>query len=288
MKEPRRARRAAAPQSTTCHGGRQVSAMAWPVSAAAPPPSTRVSRTMCSDAFAGIKCVHAVLSACRLRDRRRGSPALQQLARRCPAARSAVDHDIAAMGEPERVIGVLLDQEDGELVALVERADGGEDLLHHQRRQPERRLVEQQQPRPAHQRAADRQHLLLAARERAAALLPALAQARKQREHPLEIGGRNRRRRSPWRRSADSPSPSCAEKCAALRATARCASLAISCVGSAVMSRPANGCCPRGRGDCRTPSSSASICRRRWRRSAQRSRPRATSTSTPLRATTLP
>ena len=39
-----------------------------------------------------------------------------------------------------------------------------EDPLDHQRRQAERRLVEQQQPRPAHQRPADRQHLLLAAR----------------------------------------------------------------------------------------------------------------------------
>ena len=36
-----------------------------------------------------------------------------------------------------------------------------------ERREAERRLVEQQQPRPRHQRARDRDHLLLAARERA-------------------------------------------------------------------------------------------------------------------------
>ena len=42
--------------------------------------------------------------------------------------------------------------------------------LHDQRRQAERRLVEQQQPRPRHQRAADRHHLLLAARQRAGGL----------------------------------------------------------------------------------------------------------------------
>ena len=56
------------------------------------------------------------------------------------------------------------------------------------RRQAKRRLVEQDQPRPAHQRAADRQHLLLAAGERAAALISAVAQPRKQREHALEVG----------------------------------------------------------------------------------------------------
>ena len=42
---------------------------------------------------------------------------------------------------------------------------------------PERRLVEQQEARPGQQRAADRQHLLLAARQRAAALVHALLRA---------------------------------------------------------------------------------------------------------------
>ena len=45
------------------------------------------------------------------------------------------------------------------------------------RREAERRLVEQQQLRPRHQRARDRQHLLLAARQRAGALLHALLAA---------------------------------------------------------------------------------------------------------------
>ena len=48
---------------------------------------------------------------------------------------------------------------------------------HDQRRKAERRLVEQHQPRPQHQGAADRQHLLLAARERAGLLHPALPSA---------------------------------------------------------------------------------------------------------------
>ena len=59
--------------------------------------------------------------------------------------------------------------------------------LHEQRREAERRLVEQQQPRPRHERARDREHLLLAARERAGALLAALAQAREQLEHALAV-----------------------------------------------------------------------------------------------------
>ena len=41
-------------------------------------------------------------------------------------------------------------------------------------------------PRIAHQRAADREHLLLAARERARVLLGALLQPRKELEHALE------------------------------------------------------------------------------------------------------
>ena len=61
---------------------------------------------------------------------------------------------------------------------VVERADGAENLLHQQRRKAERGLVEHQQPRPAHQRAADREHLLLAARQRAAALADTFLQPR--------------------------------------------------------------------------------------------------------------
>src|SRR5260221_8535188 len=115
--------------------------------------------------------------------------ALQQFT---PAARkrdAAGDHHIAAMGELEGVKCVLLDQEDGELLLRVESSDGVEYLPGDERSKPERRLVEQQEARPAHQRACDRQHLLLAARERAAALVEPFAQPRKQREDAGEIGG---------------------------------------------------------------------------------------------------
>ena len=63
------------------------------------------------------------------------------------------------------------------------------DLVDHQRRQTEGRLVEQHQLRPHHQRAADRQHLLLAARHGAGLLVRALAQPREIAVDALDIGG---------------------------------------------------------------------------------------------------
>jgi len=74
-----------------------------------------------------------------------------------------------------------------EAVLGVELLIGVENLPHDQRRQAKRRLVEHQEPWPAHQRACDRQHLLLAARQRAAALREALIEPGKQRQHPFEI-----------------------------------------------------------------------------------------------------
>ena len=71
--------------------------------------------------------------------------------------------------------------------ACVDLANGVENLPDDQRGEPERRFVEQQQPRPAHQRAPDRQHLLLAARQRAAALPAPFFEDRKQREHAAAI-----------------------------------------------------------------------------------------------------
>src|SRR5215471_15271825 len=100
---------------------------------------------------------------------------------------AAVDHDIAAMRELQGVKGVLLHQEYGELFLAIERLDRIEDLSRDQRRQAERRLIEQQKARVPHQRACDRQHLLLAARERAAALVDAFLEARKQRKNAFDV-----------------------------------------------------------------------------------------------------
>ena len=55
------------------------------------------------------------------------------------------------------------------------------------RREAHRRLVEQQQLRDGHQRAADRQHLLLAAGQRAPGLLLALLEDGEEREDPVNV-----------------------------------------------------------------------------------------------------
>ena len=69
----------------------------------------------------------------------------------------------------------------------VDRLDDVEDLLDEHRRQPHRRLVHAQQPRPRHQRPADRDHLLLAARQGSGELPQPLLDAREQRKDALQI-----------------------------------------------------------------------------------------------------
>jgi hypothetical protein len=65
--------------------------------------------------------------------------------------------------------------------------DDLEVLLHQRGGQAHRRLVHQQQPRPRHQRATHRDHLLLAAGQRAGQLAAPFEQAREQRVHPVEV-----------------------------------------------------------------------------------------------------
>ena len=93
----------------------------------------------------------------------------------------------------------------------VELGDDAEDLLDHERREAERGLVHQQEARPRHQRARDREHLLLAAGQRAGELLAALlagaGSARtcarcRRRSRPCRCADRRRRRDSRARSSA--------------------------------------------------------------------------------------
>ena len=76
---------------------------------------------------------------------------------------AAVEHD-DIVGDGEDELGVLLDQEDRQAL-LLEPADRRHHLGDDLRRQALRRLVHQQDARVRHERAADREHLLLAARE---------------------------------------------------------------------------------------------------------------------------
>src|SRR4029453_7230407 len=95
-------------------------------------------------------------------------------------------HVRPARGAP-RELRVLLDDEDGEALLLVQVAEDAEDLSYDDRREPERRLVEEQETRPRHERAGDREHLLLSAGERSGLLRAALVEPREVAAHPLVV-----------------------------------------------------------------------------------------------------
>jgi hypothetical protein len=80
---------------------------------------------------------------------------------------------------------VLLHEQDGQALVL-EAPHDVPDLPHDDGRQALRWLVEEEQAPGGQEGAADRQHLLLAARQCTAGLLGALTQARKDLQHALE------------------------------------------------------------------------------------------------------
>src|SRR5262249_26896635 len=94
--------------------------------------------------------------------------------------------NVAAVGDGQRHVRVLLDDENRD-TCLVHLLDDREAALDEDRREPHRRLVHQQESGPRHQRTAHRDHLLLAARERACELRTPLVEQRKQRVHALEV-----------------------------------------------------------------------------------------------------
>src|SRR5262245_18274782 len=89
----------------------------------------------------------------------------------------------------EHLLDVLLDDEDrGPFRANA--ADKIEHLLHDERSEIRGRLIHQQQPGPRHQRATDRAHLLLTARERASGLVSSLPQLWKKLVDPRKLLGK--------------------------------------------------------------------------------------------------
>src|SRR5437879_2365910 len=84
--------------------------------------------------------------------------------------RGAAPHDLAlledvvSVGDPRQRGHVLVDQQD-RLPARLEVGQAPPDLRPDEWREPLRRLVEDEQARVRHERAPDREHLLLAARE---------------------------------------------------------------------------------------------------------------------------
>src|SRR6267378_1127742 len=118
---------------------------------------------------------------------------------------AAVEHDaaglqhVAAVAQLEGLDHALLDEEDGQPALPPDAVDRLEDLLDDARPEPLRRLVEQEQVGLGHEAATEREHLLLAAGERAGELGAARSQERKELEHGLQRLGPVRARGAPVR-----------------------------------------------------------------------------------------
>src|SRR3989442_11833331 len=80
--------------------------------------------------------------------------------------------EVGVIGEVERRRDVLLDEQDAHALLAVDGAHDAEDLASDERREAERGLVEEEQARPQHERAPDREHLLLAPGEAPGGLTP--------------------------------------------------------------------------------------------------------------------
>src|SRR3989344_5358480 len=87
---------------------------------------------------------------------------------------AAVLQHVAVVRCIERHVGVLLHQQDGGAALTVDAHHDLEDLLGQLRRQTQAGFIKQDQVGVGHERAADRQHLLLAAREQTGVLRSAL------------------------------------------------------------------------------------------------------------------
>src|SRR5919109_3560193 len=94
-------------------------------------------------------------------------------------------HQVRAVAARERLVDVLLDEQDRHPLLVAEADDQLEDEPDELRREAERRLVEEQELRPGHERPRDRELLLLAAGERGRRQPQALAQDGEELEQPL-------------------------------------------------------------------------------------------------------
>src|SRR5574337_130397 len=101
-----------------------------------------------------------------------------EAARRTFVGDAPVVEHIDAVGDFDRLAHILLDEQDRDAFA-ARRRDDPEHFGDDERREALRRLVEHKEPWIEQERARDRQHLLLAARELAALVGLALGEARK-------------------------------------------------------------------------------------------------------------
>src|SRR5437867_4952862 len=119
---------------------------------------------------------------------------LQELRRGPAEDRAAGFEHVAAIGQPERQLHVLFDEDDADALLFPDAADEVADLLHDLGRQPEERLVDHEQAWLRHEPAGDRDHLLLAPRERVGELRASGSDDGKQRLDPRERLGTMRTR----------------------------------------------------------------------------------------------
>src|SRR5881296_1607138 len=118
--------------------------------------------------------------------------ALDVLAR-FEVARGAASHqasdleEVGVVRDLQGLARVLLDHQDRQ-AARVDLLDLVEEAVENFGCQAERGLVHEEEPGPRHQGAGDREHLLLAAGERAGELCLSLAQQREQREDLVQPG----------------------------------------------------------------------------------------------------
>jgi hypothetical protein len=101
---------------------------------------------------------------------------------------AALLDDVMAVGQANQRAHALVDHQD-RLALALQPVEARPDLLADQRCQPLGRLVEDQELGIGHQRPADRQHLLFAARELVAHVALALGEPRKKAEGALEGPG---------------------------------------------------------------------------------------------------
>src|SRR5215470_19495111 len=100
-------------------------------------------------------------------------------------ARTLVDdtaafEDHGAVGHAQDLVRVLLDQDGGKTLLAHDPLERRDQLLDDDGREALERLVEQDDTRIEHERAPDREHLLLAAGELVAEIAAAFGEARKQ------------------------------------------------------------------------------------------------------------
>ena len=93
---------------------------------------------------------------------------------------------IGIVGDLQRHVGVLLDQQNGHTL-VIDRFDNGENILHNQGRKTQRGFIHHQHLRAAHQCPAHGQHLLLTAGQRTGQLPMALLQTGEQIVHPSDV-----------------------------------------------------------------------------------------------------